>query len=176
MASGVTPEQVRRLLELPELIRELRKSCERMKAVELPLKHGLYEGGIESVKEAEDLLSERKKVAAAAADDLTAAEAKFGKDKKQIEVLATELEELLKPYDEEIARQEVESRQIEAREFERLKTAMAPLGWTEEECGRAAKRYVEDKVGSLGLETKKEILAKLRRGEDFPGGIPSFWG
>lgn len=176
MTKNVTSEQTERLLKLPEMIRGARNSCRDAEVIRLPTLREMYDERMESVREAEALLSERKRSAAAAADEFSVAEAKFEADKKNLEALTAELEELLRPYDEEIAEHEAKSKEMEEDQFRRLIEAMASSSWTEEECRRAAKRYVEDKVDWLGLQTKKDIIAKMRRGEDFPGGVHSFWG
>lgn len=176
MPKNVTAEQTERLLKLPSLMREVRRLLDHTERISLPTKRDMYEERVESIRETEELLSERKKAAAVAADELAVAAAKFEADKKLLEALTAELEELLKPYDEEIARHEEESRMLEEREFGKLNAVMFSQGWSTEECRRAAKHYVEDRVQSLGLETKKDIIARMRRGEDFPGEIPSFWG
>ena len=176
MAKNVTEEQTRRLLELPRLIREIRASVDRIEHIDLPTRRGLFAEHKEKVDEAEALLSERRKILAEAAINQGVLWDKFLKDKLEADKLTAEFEELLKPYDEEIIRQEEEFRALEEREFQKLNTAMSSQGWSTEDCQRAAKRHVADRVDQLGLDTKKDVLARMRRGEDFPAGTCSFWG
>ncbi len=79
--------------------------------------------------------------------------------------LMAELEELLQPYDLNLAEMKAKLDAEEAKHIEHLKANMMELGWTEEQCRDAARSYISSLPDWTWFEQCRLLIERIRKCE-----------